>query len=193
MKLDITMIIGGVLFMIIFIYGLWYIMSIIPSNTEYPIEFEDCINSEQADQYINRIKEEARIYNITGTPSFIINQDKLVGNRDIMVFKNALNNPIGSKDTRLYQPDDISLGNPNAEIWLIEFSSPICPHCQNFHSEKFDIIYEEYIKTGKVFYVFKGLSLFNRDDEKIKIKTLYCANKLDKNRLLDVIKGVFKK
>lgn len=192
MKLDIPIIVAGALFTILLIYGLAYLMSM-PSEVKYPDMLKECITSQEAEDYVNRVKTQARLYNITGTPTFLINQDKLISNREIVVFRNALDNPIGSPERELYGQDDIVLGDPNASVWLIEFSSPLCPHCQKFHSEKFDIIYEEYIKTGKVFYVFKGLALFNRDDEKALIKTVYCMNKLDKSKLLDTLKGVFKR
>jgi protein-disulfide isomerase len=35
------------------------------------------------------------------------------------------------------QPGDMSLGNPNAPVWVVEYLSLTCPHCAHFNAEVF--------------------------------------------------------
>lgn len=49
---------------------------------------------------------------------------------------------------------DHILGNPDAEITIIEFSDTECPFCKKFH-ESMNQLMEEYGKTGKVRWVYR--------------------------------------
>ncbi|MBV2360153.1 DsbA family protein [Thalassococcus sp. CAU 1522] len=50
---------------------------------------------------------------------------------------------------------EMSLGNPQAPITVIEYSSFTCPHCANFHRDVFPQLKAEYIDTGKVSLVYR--------------------------------------
>lgn len=199
MNLDLKLILAGALFTIILIYGLAYLLTDkIAKDSLNKIErldgeIEKCINSSEAEKYLERIKREAMDLNIQGTPSFVINEETIRGNREIIVFTNALDSPIGDPKKNLYSKDDIAFGNPNSSVWMIEFSSPLCIYCQKYHAEKFDYIYKQYISTGKVFYIFKGYSIFNRVEEKELIKSIYCVYKLKPDYAIEFINKVFKK
>lgn len=45
------------------------------------------------------------------------------------------------------------LGNPQAPIKIMEFSSLTCPHCGHFHQTTFPEFKKEYIDTGKAYLV----------------------------------------
>lgn len=49
-----------------------------------------------------------------------------------------------------------SLGDENAPVTIVEFSSYSCGHCGNYHRETFPKIKEKYIDTGKVRYVYRN-------------------------------------
>ncbi len=51
--------------------------------------------------------------------------------------------------------DSPSMGNPDAPVTMINYSSYYCPFCLKFKAETFPAIKEEYIDTGKLFYVYK--------------------------------------
>jgi len=42
------------------------------------------------------------------------------------------------------------LGDSEAPVTMIEYSSPLCGHCVNFHKQTLPLIIDKYIKTGKV-------------------------------------------
>ncbi len=51
--------------------------------------------------------------------------------------------------------DDRTLGNPKAPITVIEYASPMCPHCAHMNEEGIPVLKKDYIDTGKVFYIFR--------------------------------------
>ncbi len=55
--------------------------------------------------------------------------------------------------------DDAILGDVDAPLTLIEFSDYQCPYCSRFTKEVFPLIKEEYVKTGKVRYVFRDFPI----------------------------------
>jgi protein-disulfide isomerase len=44
-------------------------------------------------------------------------------------------------------PDDMSLGNPDARVTVIEYASASCPHCAHFNNEVFPAFKAKYIDT----------------------------------------------
>jgi protein-disulfide isomerase len=50
--------------------------------------------------------------------------------------------------------DDHILGNPNADIIMVEYSDTECPYCKNFHSTLHQAI-NDYGKDGKVAWVYR--------------------------------------
>ena len=54
---------------------------------------------------------------------------------------------------------DIVRGDPKAPVTLVEYASMTCPHCARWQSEVMPKLYETYIKTGKVRYVFREFPL----------------------------------
>lgn len=54
---------------------------------------------------------------------------------------------------------DMTLGNKNAKVTLIEYAAPMCPHCAHFDQEVFPLLKQTFIDTGKVFYVFRVMPI----------------------------------
>ncbi len=50
---------------------------------------------------------------------------------------------------------DRVLGDPNAPVTILDYSSMTCPHCATFHTETLPKIKEAYIDTGKAKLVFR--------------------------------------
>lgn len=66
------------------------------------------------------------------------------------------------------------LGNPSAPITIVEFGDYQCHQCYNwFHNTK-SAIFENYIDTGKVNFVFVDLAFLGKDSLKAAQAT-YCA------------------
>lgn len=54
---------------------------------------------------------------------------------------------------------EMTLGDPSAPITLIEYASATCGHCARFHIDTYPGLKENYIETGKVFFVFREFPL----------------------------------
>ena len=54
-------------------------------------------------------------------------------------------------------PGDMSLGNPNARVHVVEYLSLTCPHCAHFHAEVFPEFKRKYIDTGRVYFTVREL------------------------------------
>ncbi len=63
-----------------------------------------------------------------------------------------------SEKIRGIQADDHVLGNPDAEVVIVEFSDTECPFCKVFHETMRQII-SEYGDDGKVAWVYRHLPL----------------------------------
>lgn len=52
---------------------------------------------------------------------------------------------------------EVSLGDPNAPVTLVEYASLTCPHCAAFNMEVLPRIKENFIDTGKVRLVYRDV------------------------------------
>ena len=58
---------------------------------------------------------------------------------------------------------EITLGNSDAPITIIEYSSTTCPHCAHFHTTTFPELQTRYIDRGLVRYIFREYPLNDLD------------------------------
>lgn len=73
-----------------------------------------------------------------------------------------------------------TIGYDNASITITEFSDFECPFCARYNREVFPIINEEYIKTGKVKYIFRNFPLSIHKNSKEAAEASECANEQGK-------------
>lgn len=50
---------------------------------------------------------------------------------------------------------EMSIGNSDAKVTVVEYASFTCPHCRTFHSGTLPEIKENYIDTGKINFIFR--------------------------------------
>lgn len=51
--------------------------------------------------------------------------------------------------------EEMSLGNPDAKVTVIEYASFTCPHCANFHEQTFKQLKTNYIDTGMINFIYR--------------------------------------
>jgi protein-disulfide isomerase len=61
-------------------------------------------------------------------------------------------------------PNDNTLGDPNAPIKIEEYSDFQCPFCERFHNETEGLLNQYYIETGKVYFVYRSMGNFVSDN-----------------------------
>jgi protein-disulfide isomerase len=77
--------------------------------------------------------------------------------------------------------DDHILGNPNAELVVVEFSDIDCPYCASFH-ETMHRIMDEYGTDGKVAWVYRNFPLDQlHPDARAKAESAECVASLAGN------------
>ncbi|KAF6247529.1 disulfide bond formation protein DsbA [Nitrosopumilus sp. b3] len=81
--------------------------------------------------------------------------------------------------TKLIKNGSPIMGESNAPITILEWGDYQCTFCYKFHQNTLDIIYEDFIKTGKVKLVFKDFPL-NGPDSLLAAEAAYCANDQEK-------------
>jgi len=50
---------------------------------------------------------------------------------------------------------EMSIGNPDAAVTVIEYASFTCPHCGSFHLSVLDELKANYIDTGKINFIYR--------------------------------------
>ncbi len=85
------------------------------------------------------------------------------------------------------QPDDMVMGQENAPITMIEYSSLSCPHCARFQKDVFPKIKADYIDTGKVKFVSRDFPL-----NKPAVQAALFAHCLSPMRFYSVVDILFK-
>jgi protein-disulfide isomerase len=70
--------------------------------------------------------------------------------------------PLVLTETSAAEPQEHALGDPDAPVTIIEYSSLTCPHCAQFHTEVLPGLKERYIATGKVRLVYRDFPLDQR-------------------------------
>lgn len=56
---------------------------------------------------------------------------------------------------------ELTLGNKDAKVTIVEYASMSCGHCARFHATTYPKLKEKYIDTGKVFFVLREFPLNN--------------------------------
>ena len=50
---------------------------------------------------------------------------------------------------------EMSLGNPDATVTVVEYASFTCPHCAAFHNDAYKQLKADFIDTGKINFVYR--------------------------------------
>ncbi|WP_099827801.1 DsbA family protein [Oceaniglobus indicus] len=58
-------------------------------------------------------------------------------------------------DADLSLVQEMTLGNPDAAVTVIEYASFTCPHCRTFHEGPFQKLKADYIDTDKINFVYR--------------------------------------
>jgi protein-disulfide isomerase len=84
--------------------------------------------------------------------------------------------------------DDMSLGDPNAKVTVVEYASLACGHCAEWNKTVFPEFKAKYIDTGKVRYVFRE---FITQPPQLAVAGTLLARCAGKDKYFTVIDAVF--
>jgi protein-disulfide isomerase len=84
--------------------------------------------------------------------------------------------------------DDMSLGNPNSKVTVVEYASASCSHCARWNNEVFPAFKQKYIDTGKVNYVYRE---FLTPPVQVAAASFLLARCAGKDKYFQVIDSVY--
>ena len=84
---------------------------------------------------------------------------------------------------------DMSLGDPNAKVKMVEYASVTCSHCASFNNEVFPAFKAKYIDTGKVHYTLRELLTA---PEPVSAAGFLLARCAGKEKYFDVVDAIFR-
>jgi len=82
--------------------------------------------------------------------------------------------------------EELSIGDNNAPVTIIEYASMTCSHCADFHTKTYAALKEDYIETGKVKFIFREFPL-----DKLSMATSMLARCVDNSISLAFIDILF--
>lgn len=82
-----------------------------------------------------------------------------------------------------------AIGDPNAPVVIEEFSDFQCPYCRQFALATKPAIVEDYVATGKVYFVYRTLGDWLGPESQLAAEAAYCAG--DQNRFWDYHDALF--
>ena len=85
---------------------------------------------------------------------------------------------------------DHAIGNPDADVTLVEYASVGCGHCATFHETVYPDLKAKYIDTGKVRFIFRE---FNTGNPTMTRTGFLLANCADQDQYFNNISLQFKR
>ena len=85
--------------------------------------------------------------------------------------------------------DDMTLGNPDSKVTVIEYASASCSHCARWNEEVWPTFKTKYVDTGRVHYVFKEFLTPPIELASAAFLTARCAGK---DKYFNIIDAVFR-
>ena len=96
--------------------------------------------------------------------------------------------PKGDGLLRGIPQEGIALGDPKAPVTLVEYADLQCPYCASWARDAFPAIVDDYVRTGKVRIVFRGLAFIGPDSE-TALRAALAAG--EQRALWNVVHGLF--
>jgi protein-disulfide isomerase len=169
--------------------------------------FDECLDSGRTAEAVQADWQEGRTRGVNGTPSFFINDQLLVGAQPLQAFAAAIDRSLAGEpavvsgdnqqegDATAPSPEDLvptpvpfdfgsdgpvfALGDPEAPVTMVEYSDFQCPVCARHVESTWPALKEQYVDTGRVYYVFRDLPLTTIHPEAFKAhEAARCAYEL---------------
>ncbi len=88
--------------------------------------------------------------------------------------------------------DDMSLGNPNAKVTVIEYASVACPVCGRWYAEVWPAFKARYIDTGRIRYILREMLVGGSTEMSAAAAGFLLARCAGKDGYFKVVDSIFK-
>jgi protein-disulfide isomerase len=95
----------------------------------------------------------------------------------------------GGSATDMINAPEMTLGNPNAKVKMVEYASDTCVHCARFDADVFPAFKAKYIDTGKVYYAFRE---FLTPPEPVSAAGFLLARCAGRDKYFNVVEAIFR-
>ncbi|OYX51642.1 MAG: hypothetical protein B7Y90_01250 [Alphaproteobacteria bacterium 32-64-14] len=96
----------------------------------------------------------------------------------------ACGGPAPGRDKIVLVEGDAFKGPADAKVTVIEYGSPTCPGCKNWHDQNWAEVKRDYIETGKIKFIFREFAIHGPIDFGI-FSVARCAGQEDFFEVLD--------
>jgi protein-disulfide isomerase len=86
---------------------------------------------------------------------------------------------------------DMSLGNPQAKVTVVEYASVGCPVCAKWQEEVYPAFKSKYIDTGKVHYIFREMLVGEGPEIAVAANGFLVARCAGPDKYFPVIDAIF--
>ena len=140
--------------------------------------FMSCLESMKYQAEIEADMDLAVARGVRSTPSFFINEQPLVGAQPLSTFIAAIETISGGGEIAAAEPEEpagpavaptpatiqydtaaATLGDPNAPVTIVEYTDYQCPYCSRHVAETMPVMIQDFIDTGRVYYILKDFPL----------------------------------
>ena len=91
----------------------------------------------------------------------------------VLIYSNA---QIKTEVSSRYMANDNAMGDPDAPVKIVEYSDYKCGHCGAFAAETEPLLVEEYIETGKVYFIYRTVGgMLSGSEPVLAAEASYCA------------------
>jgi len=87
--------------------------------------------------------------------------------------------------------DDMSLGNPDSKVTVIEYASVGCPVCGRWDTDVFPAFKAKYIDTNKIHYVFREMLVGGSEEVNLGASGFLLARCAGKDKYFAVTDAIF--
>ncbi len=152
--------------------------AILPALEEAGLpDIADCLAGDRFAAEVQEYVAEGQGLGVRGTPSFFINGNLLVGAQPLEAFRSAIEQvergealavappaatpapPLAPTPAAIEARPLTALGDPNAPVTIVEYSDYQCPYCRRHFLETIPQLKENFIDSGRLYYVFKDMPL----------------------------------
>jgi len=88
--------------------------------------------------------------------------------------------------------DDMSLGDPNAKVTVIEYASVACPVCGRWYAEVWPAFKARYIDTGRIHYILREMLVGGGAEMSAAAAGFLLARCAGKDDYFKVVDAIFK-
>jgi protein-disulfide isomerase len=138
--------------------------------------FQSCVAQNRYAANVQADLSSGQSKGVTGTPTFFLNGQQLVGAQPLENFVSAIETVKNGGQIAGAQPQQqapaaaptpaaftnefaAAMGDPGAPVTIVEFTDYQCPYCSRHSLQTLPSIVSELVETGRVYYILKDLPL----------------------------------